>query len=79
MPTTVVDKFAETLAAAGVKRIHGIVSGSLNGPGHAIRPQGTITRLYVQHAEPATVAEVHVASELAVCAVLDIAKTNLQQ
>src|SRR5258707_13333257 len=31
MAKTVADQFAETLAAAGVKRIHGIVGDSLNG------------------------------------------------
>ena len=37
---TVADQFAETLAAAGVKRIHGIVGDSLNGLTHAFRRQG---------------------------------------
>src|ERR1700738_3558339 len=36
MAKTVADQFAETLAAAGVKRIYGIVGGSLNGPTGAI-------------------------------------------
>ena len=31
MVKTVADQFAETLAAAGVKRIYGIVGDSLNG------------------------------------------------
>ena len=31
MAKTVADQFAETLAAAGVKRIYGIVGDSLNG------------------------------------------------
>jgi thiamine pyrophosphate-dependent acetolactate synthase large subunit-like protein len=31
MARTVADQFAETLAAAGVKRIYGIVGDSLNG------------------------------------------------
>ena len=31
MAKTVADQFAETLAAAGVKRIYGIVDDSLNG------------------------------------------------
>ena len=34
---TAVDQFAETLAAAGVKRIHGIIGDSLNGPTDRIR------------------------------------------
>jgi hypothetical protein len=33
------DQFAETLAAAGVKRIYGIVGDSLNGITDAIRQQ----------------------------------------
>jgi hypothetical protein len=39
---TVADQFAETLAAAGVKRIYGILGDSLNGPTDAIRRQGKI-------------------------------------
>ena len=37
---TVADQCAETLAAAGVKRIYGIVGDSLNGLTDAIRRQG---------------------------------------
>ena len=37
---TVADQFAETLAAAGVKRIYGIVGDSLNGFTDAIRAPG---------------------------------------
>src|ERR1700675_1307387 len=39
---TVADQFAERLAAAGVKRIYGIVGDSLNGLTDAIRRQGKI-------------------------------------
>jgi pyruvate dehydrogenase (quinone) len=39
---TVADQFAETLAAAGVKRIYGIVGDSLNGFTDALRRQGKI-------------------------------------
>ena len=39
---TVADQFAETLAAAGIKRIYGIVGDSLNGLTDAIRRQGKI-------------------------------------
>jgi thiamine pyrophosphate-dependent acetolactate synthase large subunit-like protein len=39
MVKTVADQFAETLAAAGVKRIYGIVGDSLNGLTDAIRRQ----------------------------------------
>ena len=35
--TTVADQFAETLAAAGVKRIYGVVGDSLNGFTDALR------------------------------------------
>ena len=34
---TAIDHFAETLAAAGVKRIYGIGGDSLNGPTDSIR------------------------------------------
>ena len=37
MAKTVADQFAETLAAAGVRRIYGIVGDSLNGLTDAIR------------------------------------------
>ena len=40
MGRTVADQFAATLAAAGVKRIYGIVGDSLNGLTDAIRRQG---------------------------------------
>ena len=39
MPGTVADQFAETLAAAGVKRSCGIVGVSLNGLTDAVRRQ----------------------------------------
>jgi thiamine pyrophosphate-dependent acetolactate synthase large subunit-like protein len=42
MAKTVADQFAETLAAAGVKRVYGIVGDSLNGLTDAIRRQGKI-------------------------------------
>jgi pyruvate dehydrogenase (quinone) len=82
MPSTVAEQFADTLAAAGVQSIYGIVGGSLNGLGDAIRRQGKITWLHVWHEEVATfaaAAEAHVTGELAICAVLDLAKTNLRQ
>jgi len=37
---TVAEQFAETLAAAGLKRIYGIVGDSLNGLIDAIRRRG---------------------------------------
>ena len=40
MAQRVADQFAEILAAAGVKRIYGIVGDSLNGVTDALRGQG---------------------------------------
>jgi len=69
--STVADQFAETLAAAGVKRIYGIVGDSLNGLTDAIRRQGKIEWLHVRHEEVAAFAagaEAHLTGDLAVCA-----------
>ena len=69
--TTVADQFAEILAAAGVKRIYGIVGDSLNGLTDAIRRQGKIEWMHVRHEEVAAFAagaEAHLTGELAVCA-----------
>src|SRR5258708_13191856 len=71
MAKTVADQFAETLAAAGVKRIYGIVGDSLNGLTDAIRRQGKIEWIHVRHEEVAAFAagaEAHLTDELAVCA-----------
>jgi pyruvate dehydrogenase (quinone) len=71
MAKTVADQFADTLAAAGVKRIYGIVGDSLNGITDAIRRQGKIEWLHVRHEEVAAFAagaEAHLTGELAVCA-----------
>ena len=68
---TVAEQFAETLAAAGVKRIYGIVGDSLNGFTDAIRKQGKIEWLHVRHEEVAAFAagaEAHLTDSLAVCA-----------
>jgi pyruvate dehydrogenase (quinone) len=68
---TVADQFAEILAAAGVRRIYGIVGDSLNGLTDAIRRQGKIDWLHVRHEEVAAFAagaEAHLTGELAVCA-----------
>ncbi len=70
MPT-VADQFAETLAAAGVKRVYGIVGDSLNGLTDAIRRQAKIEWVHVRHEEVAAFAagaEAHLTGELAVCA-----------
>lgn len=68
---TVADQFAETLTAAGVKRIYGIVGDSLNGLTDSIRRQGKIEWVHVRHEEVAAFAagaEAHLTGELAVCA-----------
>jgi pyruvate dehydrogenase (quinone) len=71
MAKTVADQFIETLAAAGVKRIYGIVGDSLNGLTDAVRRHGKIEWLHVRHEEVAAFAagaEAHLTGELAVCA-----------
>src|SRR5476649_780876 len=71
MAKTVADQFAETLAAAGVKRIYGIVGDSLNGLTDSIRRQAKIEWIHVRHEEVAAFAagaEAHLTGELAVCA-----------
>src|SRR5215813_4346578 len=71
MAKTVADQFADTLAAAGVKRIFGIVGDSLNGLTDSIRRQGKIEWVHVRHEEVAAFAagaEAHLTGELAVCA-----------
>src|SRR5437764_1142444 len=71
MAKSVADQFAETLAAAGVKRIYGLVGDSLHGLTDAIRRQGKIQWMHVRHEEVAAFAagvEAHLTGELAVCA-----------
>jgi pyruvate dehydrogenase (quinone) len=71
MAKTVADQFAETLAAAGVKRIYGIVGDSLNGLTDSLRRQDKIEWVHVRHEEVAAFAagaEAHLTGELAVCA-----------
>jgi pyruvate dehydrogenase (quinone) len=71
MAKTVADQFAEILAAAGVKRIYGIVGDSLNGLTDALRRQAKIEWVHVRHEEVAAFAagaEAHLTGELAVCA-----------
>ncbi len=70
MPS-VADQMVATLAAAGVKRIYGIVGDSLNGFTDALRRHGGIAWLHVRHEEVAAFAagaDAHVTGELAVCA-----------
>src|ERR1700688_4161676 len=71
MAKTVADQFAEILAAAGVKRIYGIVGDSLNGLTDALRRQGKIEWVHVRHEEVAAFAagsEAPLTGDLAVCA-----------
>jgi pyruvate dehydrogenase (quinone) len=70
MPT-VAESLVKILAAAGVKRIYGIVGDSLNGTIDEIRRQKTIEWVHVRHEEVAAFAagaDAHVTGELAVCA-----------
>jgi pyruvate dehydrogenase (quinone) len=71
MANIVADQFVETLVAAGVKRIYGIVGDSLNGLTDAVRRHGKIEWVHVRHEEVAAFAagaEAHLTGELAVCA-----------
>src|SRR5258707_12763021 len=71
MAKTVADQFAETLAAAGVKRIYGIVGDSLNGLTDSISRQDKIERVHVRHEEGAAFpagAGAHPTGELAASA-----------
>src|SRR5258705_4351934 len=71
MTKAVADQFADILAAAGVRRMYGIVGDSLNGLTDAIRRQGKIEWVHVRHEEVAAFAagaEAHLTGELAVCA-----------
>ena len=71
MARIVADQFVETLVAAGVKRIYGIVGDSLNGLTDAVRRHGKIEWVHVRHEEVAAFAagaEAHLTGELAVCA-----------
>src|ERR1700730_2002990 len=68
---TVADQFAETLAAAGIKRIYGIVGDSLNGLTDAFSRRRNIEWVHVRHEEAAAFAagaEAHLTGSLAVCA-----------
>src|SRR6202161_16426 len=71
MARTVADQFADTLVAAGVKRIYGVVGDSLNGITDSLRRQGKIEWVHVRHEEVAAfaaTAEAHLTGNLAVCA-----------
>ncbi len=71
MARTVSDVFVETLVAAGVRRIYGVVGDSLNGLTEVIRRSEKLDWLHVRHEEVAAFAagaEAHLTGELAVCA-----------
>src|SRR5690242_4103050 len=71
MAKTVADQMVETLAAAGVRRIYGVVGDSLNGFTDALRRHGGIEWLHVRHEEAAAFAagaDAHLSGALAVCA-----------
>src|ERR1700683_3578061 len=70
MSKLVADQIVETLKAAGVKRIYGIVGDSLNGITDALRTSG-IEWVHVRHEEVAAFAagaEAHLTGTIAVCA-----------
>src|SRR5580658_6659246 len=71
MARLVADQFIETLVAAGVKRIYGVVGDSLNGLTDVIRRRGDIEWVHVRHEEVAAfaaTAEAQLTGNLAVCA-----------
>ena len=71
MARSVADQFVQTLVAAGVKRVFGIVGDSLNGITDSIRREGSIEWIHVRHEEVAAFAagaEAHLTGNLAVCA-----------
>src|SRR3954447_23233438 len=71
MANIVADQFVETLVAAGVKRIYGIVGDSLNGLTDALGRRRDIEWVHTRHEESAAFAagaEAHLTGELAVCA-----------
>src|ERR1700731_1715056 len=68
---TVAEIFVETLIAAGVTRIYGVVGDSLNGILEEIRRSKKIDWIGVRHEETAAFAagaQAHLTGELAVCA-----------
>src|ERR1700683_2223972 len=71
MAQTVADQMVEVLAAAGVKRVYGVVGDSLNGFTDAMLRRGGIQWMHVRHEEVAAFAagaEAHITGDLAVCA-----------
>jgi pyruvate dehydrogenase (quinone) len=71
MNTNIAGLIVKTLAAAGVKRIYGVVGDSLNGLTEALRKQTTIEWVLVRHEEVAAFAagaEAQLTGSLTVCA-----------
>src|ERR1700748_3622134 len=69
--TNVADRIVETLEAANVRRIFGLVGDSLNGITESLRVRDKIEWISVRHEEVAAFAagaEAHLTGELAVCA-----------
>ena len=67
----VADVLVETLAQAGVKRIHGLVGDSLNGITESLRQRKDMQWIHYRHEESAAFAagaESQLTGELAVCA-----------
>jgi pyruvate dehydrogenase (quinone) len=71
MSKTVSEVFVETLIAAGVRRVYGVVGDSLNGLTDAIRKSKQIDWLHVRHEEVAAFAagaDAQLTGQIAVCA-----------
>jgi pyruvate dehydrogenase (quinone) len=71
MARTVADQFVETLAAAGVERIYGLVGDSLNAIPDSVRRCEGLEWIHVRHEEVAAFAagaEAHLTGRLAACA-----------
>ena len=71
MNSNIAELIVKTLAAAGVKRIYGVVGDSLNGLTEALRKQKVINWVTVRQEEVAAFAagaEAHLTGSLAVCA-----------
>jgi len=69
--SSVAKVLVDTLVAAGVKRIYGVVGDSLNGMTECLRKQDQIEWIGVRHEEVAAFAagaEAHLTGSLAVCA-----------
>jgi pyruvate dehydrogenase (quinone) len=71
MTKTAARFIAETLEAAGVKRIYGVAGDSLNGFTDALRARGQIDWVHLRHEEAAAFAagaEAQLTGQIAVCA-----------